>query len=103
LESNVIDNQTANGTSNGVSHGRAPAPLADQAILDGLSRALMGDKQDVKKLTATTRVINAFHNYLGTVCGRPSDETTPQDTMRLGMILKILEELEPQDRLRRLS
>jgi hypothetical protein len=99
----VVENQAVNGTSNGVSHVRAPAPLADQAILDGLSRALMGDKQDVKKLTATTRVINAFYNYLGVVCGRPSDDTTPQDTMRLGMILKILDELEPQDRLRRLS
>ena len=54
-----------------------------------------------KRLQAITRVVNAFHNYLAVVAGRQMDEITASDVARLGMILKILEEIEPTDRLRR--
>ena len=98
----MLENQAVNAVSNGVTHVRAPAPLADQAILDGLSRALMGDKQDVKKLTATTRVINAFTTIWSRCAAvRRTNHAPGHDAPRHD--LKILDELEPQDRLRRVS
>ncbi|WP_406855832.1 hypothetical protein ABEG18_25495 [Alsobacter sp. KACC 23698] len=91
-----------------------PAPgVQDSNIIDGLSRALFSDvkqgpgefgrtnQQDHKRLLAVTRIVNAYYNYLSSVCNRPLDEITPSDVTRLGLILKTVEESEHQDRIRR--
>ncbi|PSC04290.1 hypothetical protein SLNSH_14985 [Alsobacter soli] len=95
---------------NGAASAR-PSPQ-DSAIIDGLSRVLLADSKQApdmprllqhenKRLLAVTRVVNAFHNYLATVANRQMDEISASDVARLGMILKILEDIEPSDRLRR--
>ncbi|GGH32146.1 hypothetical protein GCM10007036_43810 [Alsobacter metallidurans] len=103
------------GAPNGVVTSAPPRPAPnDTAILDSLSRVLLADAKQTsdmprgllaesKRLQAVTRVVNAYHSYLATVAGRQMDEMTTGDIARLGMILKIIEEIEVNDRGRRLS
>lgn len=103
------------GAPNGVVTSATPRPAPnDTAILDSLSRVLLSDSKQTsdmprgllaesKRLQAITRIVNGYHNYVTTVAGRPLDEMTTGDVARLGMILKIIEEIEVSDRGRRLS
>lgn len=82
--------------------------MQDTAIIDELSRVLLTDTKppsmpsrpiggESKRLLAVTRVVNAYHHYLSAVANRPAGEMTAADVARLGMILKILEDVEPRD------
>jgi hypothetical protein len=54
--------------------------------------------QEANRLAAVARMMNAFNGYLTNVSGRPLDQLTTSDIMRLGTILKALDELEGQER-----
>ncbi|PSC03745.1 hypothetical protein SLNSH_17535 [Alsobacter soli] len=98
-------------TLHAVAGGGMRPGMNETAILDGLSRVLLADTKqqpaefgrqaESKRLQAITRLVNAYHNYLSVVANRQMDEITAGDVARLGMILKIVEEIEPSDRLRR--
>ncbi|GGH18873.1 hypothetical protein GCM10007036_21330 [Alsobacter metallidurans] len=109
--STIKPEQVQNGAS--IQSSARPAQ-SDTAILDSLSRVLLGDakqsfdlpralQSESKRLQAITKIVNSFHNYIATVAGRPADEMTASDVARLGMVLKIVEEIELTDRTRRLS